>query len=245
MLEKRFYAVPAQAFTANGTTAGVITIGTDACTLFKVKQRVLVKATGLPTLTLEIKEIDGVGNIQVGPIAGTLKVPGQNTGISARTDISAYTVILGANISADEQRRPDIDYAELMRAVYDEEPAVALRNVIVDECGSRITQVNPFPINIYPATDIPFTLGALTLPTLVENLVKTLTFDQVTSDTTGNQETLTFYLQGNLITTAVISKTMAGWVLDIATPPVEDLLLLEYGAYFELEDGTGGILLEN
>lgn len=245
MLEKRFYAVPPQLFAANGTTDGVITIATDACTLFKVKQRVLIKATSLPTLLLEIKEIDGIGNIQVGPIAGTLKVPGQNTGISARTDISAYTTILGANISADQQPRPAIDFAEAMRAAYDEEPTVALRNVIVDECGNRITQVNPFPVNIYPASDIAFSLGALTLPALVRNLVETLTYDQVFSDTVGNVETLTFYLQGNLVSTATISKTSDGWVLGIPTQPQENLLLLESGSYFELENGTGGILLEN
>src|ERR1019366_9582142 len=103
MLEKRFYAVPPQLFTADGTTEGVITIAANACILFKVKMRVILTATGLPNLLLEIKEIDNEENIQVGPIAGTLKVPGANTGITARTDISAYTVALNAAVMADEQ----------------------------------------------------------------------------------------------------------------------------------------------
>lgn len=140
------YAVPPQLFTANGTANGVITIATGACSLFKVKQKVLITATGLPTLLLEIKEIDSQDNIQVGPIAGTLLTPGANTGISARTDLSAYTILLGAAVSADEQKRPAIDFAELQRAMYDEEPSVAQRSILVDECGDRINGNNPLPV---------------------------------------------------------------------------------------------------
>jgi hypothetical protein len=146
MLEKRFYAVPPQLFTANGTNEGVVTIAGGAATLFKVGMKVYINATGLPTLYLQIKEIDSETNIQVGPIPGTLKTPGANTGITARSNISAYTVALGANISADEQKRPAIDYAEIMRAVYDEEPTVALRTVLVDELGDRYNPANPLPV---------------------------------------------------------------------------------------------------
>lgn len=146
MLEKRFYAVPPQLFTANGTVDGVITIAGNACNLFKVKQKVILTATGIPNITLEIKEIDSEENIQVGPIAGTLNVPGQNTGISARTDISAYTVALAAAIMADEQKRPSIDNIEIIRATYEEEPTVAVRSVQVDECGNLINAANPFPV---------------------------------------------------------------------------------------------------
>jgi len=145
-LEKRFYAVPPQSFTADGTTTGVVTIAGEACQLFKVGMHVLINATGLPTLKLQVKEIDGEGNVQVGPISGTLKTPGANTGITARSDISSYTVARTATISADEQRRPDIDWSEAMRAVYDEEPTVAQRSILVDECGDRINDTNPLPV---------------------------------------------------------------------------------------------------
>jgi hypothetical protein len=148
MLEKRFYAVLPQLFTADGTDEGVITIAGGACSLFKVKQKVLIKANTLPTLLLEIKEIDNEDNIQVGPISGTLGVPGGNTGISARTDISAYTVLLGATISADEQKRPAIDNAEIVRAMYEEEPTVAQRTILVDECGNKVNDTNPLPVAI-------------------------------------------------------------------------------------------------
>lgn len=144
MLEKRFYAVPPQAFTANGTANGVVTIAGEACTLFKVKQHVIISASTLPNLTLEVKEIDNQGNVQVGPIPDGK--PGVNTSIDARTNISAYTVALGANISANMQKRPAIDWAEAMRAMYDEEPTVAMRSILVDECGDRINATNPLPV---------------------------------------------------------------------------------------------------
>src|ERR1700677_320158 len=148
MLEKRFYAVPPQAFTADGTTDGVITIAANACILFKVKQKVILTASGLPNLALEIKEIDNEENIQVGPFAQKLGVPGANTGITARTDISAYTLALGAIIFADEEKRPTIDNIEIVRATYEEEPTCATRSIMVDPCGDLITTENPFSVAI-------------------------------------------------------------------------------------------------
>ncbi len=147
-LEKRFYPVPPQLFTADGTNDGVITIAGNACGLFKVKQRVILTATGLPNLSLEIKEIDSEDNIQVGPFAQKLGVVGQNTGISARTNISAYTVALGAAIFADEQKRPAIDNIEIVRAVYSEEPTCAQRGILVDDCGDTYNSSNPLPVAI-------------------------------------------------------------------------------------------------
>ena len=179
MLEKRFYAVSPQAFTADGTVNGVITIAANACTLFKVKMRVILKATGLPNLELEIKEIDRNDNIQVGPFPNKLGVPGQNTGITARTDVSAYTVALGAVIFADEQKRPSIDNIEIVRATYEEEPTVAVRSIMVDPCGNLVGPNNPLPVsfeggglaadvNIHDASGNPYT-PANPLPVVIED----------------------------------------------------------------------------
>jgi len=158
MLEKRLIAVSPQLFTANGDTGGIgaITIATDACLLFKVKQKVLVNATGLPTLLLEIKQIDSTGLIWVGPLASPAlpatpnspSKPAVLSSITSRTSVAAYTVILGANISADLQGRPNIDYSEAMRASFDEEPTVAIRSIMVDECGDKYNTENPFPVSI-------------------------------------------------------------------------------------------------
>jgi hypothetical protein len=159
MLEKRFYAVPPQAFTANGTTNGVITIAANACILFKVKQKVFLRANTLPDLELEIKEIDSEENIQVGPFAQKLGVPGQNTGITARTDISAYTLALGAVIFANEQKRPAIDNIEIVRATYQEEPTCAVRSIMVDDCGNTVNAENPLPV----AFDGTISIGAVSI----------------------------------------------------------------------------------
>lgn len=144
MLEKRLYAVPPQAFTADGTADGVVTIGAGGCSLFKVKQKITITATGLPNLNLQIKQIDNNHNIQVGPIP--YGKPGVDTSIDARTDISAYTVALGATIFAAEQKRQAIGPDEIARAIYEEEPTVAQRSVLVDECGNKINEANPLPV---------------------------------------------------------------------------------------------------
>ena len=145
MMEKRFYAVPPQLFAVDGTTDGVvnITAASDPCSLFKVKMKVYIAATGLPNLELEIKQIHN-GLIYVGPLP--YGKPGVNTSIDARTDISAYTVALGANIFADLQKRPAIGSDETQRAIYEEEPTVAVRSVLVDECGNKINETNPLPV---------------------------------------------------------------------------------------------------
>jgi hypothetical protein len=145
MFEKRLAAVPAQLFIANGNTGGMgaIMIASDPIDLFKVKQKVFVSASGLNILSLEIKQISN-GIIFVGPLPS----PGVAGGISARADLSAYTVAAGANIYADEQKRPSIDNAEINRAVYEEEPAVALRTILVSSSGQVVNTNNPLPIAI-------------------------------------------------------------------------------------------------
>ena len=159
MFEKRFAAVPPQFFTADGTASGLITIARDACILFKVKQKVILTANTLPNIELEIKEIDSNNNIYVGPKAGTLGAPNSNTGISARTDISAYTVALSAAIMADEQKRPAIDNIEIVRATYEEEPTTAVRSILVDPCGDLIGPENPLSV----AFDGTVTIGDVSI----------------------------------------------------------------------------------
>lgn len=131
MLEKRFIAVSPQLFTADGVANGVITVANTR--LFKVKQEVVINATSLPTLdTLEIKRINNGNQMVVGP---------RGANINSVQDVSAYTVALGANIFANEQKRPSIPFEESTRAVYEEEPTVATRSVLVDALGEKIGNV--------------------------------------------------------------------------------------------------------
>src|ERR1035437_9154021 len=135
-LEKRLEAIPAQSFTADGTVDGLITVA-DA-TEYKVKQLVFLSASSLPDLDqIEIKRVISATQMYVGPKGGS---------IDSRTDISAYTVVLGAAVTANEQLRPSIPNESINRAVYEEEPTVALRSILVDELGNDYDALNPFPV---------------------------------------------------------------------------------------------------
>jgi hypothetical protein len=136
MFEKRFASVPAQAFTANGTANGIITI--IDTTLFKVKQKVYLSAPTLPHLdNIEVKHVIDSTHLVVGPTSGNIK---------STYDVSAYTVALGASIGANEQKRPEINLDDHSRAVYEEEPTVAVRVMPVDKLGNSYTATNPMPV---------------------------------------------------------------------------------------------------
>lgn len=135
MLEKRLVAVPPQSFTADGSNLGVITVFN--ATLFVVKQQVLLNGTSLPTAELEVKRVLNLNQLVVGP---------RNSNIDETIDISAYTVAANATISAIQQKRPSIPLEEFWRAVYAEEPAVALRGLAVDQLGNPLNKDNPYPI---------------------------------------------------------------------------------------------------
>lgn len=143
MFEKRWTAVSPQLFTSNGTPGGVITVMDSS--LFKVKQQVNITANTLPNLNLEVKSVPNDVTIVVGPV-------GSN--IFTYSDISAYTTTLSSAISAIEQKRSSVPVEEINRAVYEEEPTVALRNVLVDKYGNKIDSNNPLPTTATISGDI-------------------------------------------------------------------------------------------
>ena len=131
MLEKRWAAVPAQSFTADGTAEGKITIS-DA-SLFKVKQQVVLRSnTVLSRDDLEVKRVTDKNTLYVGPRAGN---------IDSRADLSAYLTANSAVILANEQLRSKIPEQEIERHTYEEEPVVARRSVLVDKLGNKIDNV--------------------------------------------------------------------------------------------------------
>lgn len=136
LLEKRFYAVPPQLLTTNGSANGYITI-VDACILLKVKQIVNVTDTLGNLRTYEVKRIDEPDRVFLGPIGKPLL---------CYDDLSAYTTANGAFLFADEQQRTKIAEQEIPRAVYAEEPTVAVRSILVDPCGSVVSANNPLPV---------------------------------------------------------------------------------------------------
>lgn len=148
--EKGFYPVPPQLLLANGNAFGLIRISKSS--LFKVKQRVLVRAAAGEATEFEIKDIQGGTDIFVGPISGS---------IESRSDTSVYTTLSGAYIYAERQRRPIIAEQEIVRAAFEEEPMLAHRVALIDEDGFRIGGDNPLPI------EGTITLGGLSSPVVV------------------------------------------------------------------------------
>lgn len=129
-LEKRWALVPVQLLIGNGTSNGVVPVADSK--LFRVKQQILVKSNTQTTKLLQVNRIQSPTEIEVGSMSET---------ITHREDVSMFTVADGASVSAIEQVRPKIGVEDFARAVYDEEPAVAIRTVVVDPLGNRIDSV--------------------------------------------------------------------------------------------------------
>lgn len=138
MLEKRFAAVTPQAVIANGTTDGKITVQDTG--LFKVKQKVfLYSNTQQSRDNLEIKKVLNETEMIIGP---------EKTPIHVYSDMSDFLVSDSSFIGSNEQFRPSIPIEEISRAVYDEEPTVALRSSLVDKTGNKYGTENPFPVQL-------------------------------------------------------------------------------------------------
>ncbi len=230
MAFERTLAQVSQAFTANGGNGFVQVADTNG---FYVKCKVLITSNTHPNLTLEIKRIVTPNIIYVG-------LPGN---IENRTDVSAYLVSDSAEIIQFEQPKPIVAIIDQQKASWAGDPVVAHRVLPVDQYGNTYNPANTLPVNIIPQSQIPFSLMMLAFPAILAQELGGLTYDQVTSTTVNGQEVLSFYLGGTFLTSITLTQTAGGWTLGLGTPGI-DFLLLENGAPFELENGTGGILLE-
>lgn len=135
MAIERFYArIDPVPFTQNGLENGLITIQDTAC--FKVKMLVIVKAIGFDDKRLQVKRVINSTQMILGPEEGK---------ITAREDMSMYTLAVSPTVEAFEQERPKIPPEDFERAVYEEEPTVAKRTYLVDKYGNPYTLENPLP----------------------------------------------------------------------------------------------------
>jgi len=193
-LEKRLRKRDPELFIANGTIAGEITV--NSVLGFKVKQIVTVVATGLPPLELEVKQIDSINTMFVGPIKGP---------IVTRTDISAYTVAIGANIFALEQPSPSIPEQHVERITYEEEPVVARRVFVVDQLGDPYTSSNPFPVDaVVNVSEINIELDAKDGSNVAISSHSAPIFSEASSTiTTSNYEEIFSYTSTNSLTRIV------------------------------------------
>lgn len=123
--EKSWDAIASTLLTSNGTVNGQITLASTAG--LKVKQNIFLTSATQPTLELEVKRVWSGTLLEVGPI---------NAPLSARSNVSAYTTVDGAAITANFQPRSNIPLQSINRAVYEEDPTVAIRVVQVDQFGN-------------------------------------------------------------------------------------------------------------
>lgn len=145
--EKRFYAIPPQALTADGLADGTITVDSTYC--WKVGQIITCVSSTVTFRRLKIKAVLSENIIKVGEI---------DTPIYKFSDVSDLLVADTAMIelvddaiqtgSTASNRRPVFDYHEMMRAVYEEEPTIALRSHLVDWLGRSYCTENPIPVQL-------------------------------------------------------------------------------------------------
>lgn len=134
-IEKFWAEVLAQPIIQDSTASGQVFVSLS--TLFKVGQNVVLKAAGNPDKLLKVKAISNLNTIELG-------ARGHN--IRHREDLSAYTLASGATIHADKQSRPPISTDDIIRSIFEEEPTVALRTILVDEIGDPHSASNPISV---------------------------------------------------------------------------------------------------
>lgn len=105
---------------------------------FFVKQ-VVVLTQPVPqiTNTFQIKRVLSPTELILGPL---------NNGLDTYADLSSYGA--GALLFAKQQDRNTIPLQDISRAVFEEEPAVALRMIGVDRWGRPYEKANPVPVSI-------------------------------------------------------------------------------------------------
>ncbi len=156
--EKRFYAILPQAFTADGTSDGIITVADTYC--WKVGQIVTVVSSASPPRRLKIKAVLSETIIKVGdiktPIYKFIDVSDLLVADSAMIELIDDSINSGSQAS---NRRPTIDLHEIQRQVYEEEPTIALRSHLVDFLGRSYCPDNRLPVDAnVTITDLNATL---------------------------------------------------------------------------------------
>lgn len=126
-IERRWEAIPEQSVLLDGDTSGFIAVTNPVD--FKVKQFVQLKSNSVTTpVKYQVKRV-----IPTGIYLGLEKSP-----IDKYADLSQFTVADNTKVYALEQERNSMGPEFVTRAVYQEEPAVALRTIGVDPFGTIV-----------------------------------------------------------------------------------------------------------
>lgn len=134
--ERKWAAVPPQAFTADGNTFGFVTVADTAG--FKVKQSAYLVDSSNNKLVVQIKKVLSSTKLVVGLVD-------QKLSSWKPLNISTWTVVSGAAIGAEEQDKNNIPGDDHYKAIYEADPTVADRVVLVDQYGDIYSDTNPLP----------------------------------------------------------------------------------------------------
>lgn len=134
-IEQKWPAVAPQLFIADGGQYGIIKVSSAAG--FKVKQKVVITAIGQNTIQAQVKRVMGPDTIVVGPFPTEQN---KNT-LTARTDLTLYTVAASASIYAEEQDKVKLKPDDILQAVYRQEPGTTIGVEIDDQYGNPIDSV--------------------------------------------------------------------------------------------------------
>jgi len=104
------------------------------------KQKIALSAIGQTTTNYTIQRVLSNTQIQVVPWYETPVGAGQDQSLQNPTQFN------GGTLTASEDVRNKIGYDIVLRAVYDNEPSTALRNVLVNKYGAYYDAENPLPV---------------------------------------------------------------------------------------------------
>lgn len=127
-VERRWEAV-SQFFVNNGTSTGLIVVP-DA-TGFFAKQKVSLVSNTQAAKVYEVRRVTAT-TVQVGEVGSNF---------TTYANVSMYTIADAAQIIAPEQEKPTIKPDEIWQAVYQRDPALALRELLVNKFGVPIDTV--------------------------------------------------------------------------------------------------------
>ncbi len=139
--ENKLAAVSPQAFTADGTSLGVVTIGSTCG--FYIKQFVILQSNSIHQAQFQVKNILSDTQLILGPNNNSLSSSPKN-----HSDISAYTVSQAATISAPEQNNFPIPADDHYNTVFMPAPVMSDRVINIDCYGNPFDADNPLPVTI-------------------------------------------------------------------------------------------------
>lgn len=137
--ERLWDSIGPVAFTANGGQDGVVTLTSTQG--LRVKQQVKIYSASQqpPQTQLEIKKVLSLTKAIIGPIVSKGE-------FMARYNLSAYLLSDSASLTVIEQKKSKPAPEDIVKAVYEQEPVVAIRTIGIDELGNPWSDTNPVPV---------------------------------------------------------------------------------------------------